>query len=85
MLQKIVPNIIHTNREEKPTWIGPISNFKLDNATVITTKAMVTLSLLVLELNSFSNWVKIQPIREPSIREQIISTSGFTIMETKST
>ena len=85
MLQNTVPNIMHTNRDENPTWICPIVKLMLDNATVKITNAIVMFRRFVLELNSFSSWVKIQPISAPSAREQMISTSGLTMMDTKST
>ena len=54
-MQKMVPSIMHTSREEKPMVTGPRWNSCLARATVRNTKAMVMFRRLVLELNSFSN------------------------------
>ncbi len=83
-LQNTVPSIMHTRSEEKPIVTGPASNSSIDSAVVRNTNAIDIFRRLVLELNSFSSWVKSQPIRAPSASERTISNSGFTIIEIRS-
>ena len=85
ILQKIVPSIIHTSNDEKLICTGPIWKSIIDSATVRNTNVIVILSLFVFELNIFSNCVKIHPMIAPRAREAMISSIGFTMIETKST
>ena len=85
ILQNTVPNIIHTNNEEKLICTGPTWKSSMDSAAVKNTNAIVRFRRFVLELNIFSNCVSSHPITAPRAREQIISTIGFTRIEIIST
>lgn len=84
-LQSIVPSIIHTNRDENDTVIGPILKLMDEIAMVTKTKEIVSDSLLEFEKKSSSSFVKITPISEPSSRDATISISGFTRIATRLT
>ena len=83
-LQNTVPSIMHTSSGEKLTVSAPRGMRSIDSAEVNSTKAMVMLSRLVLELKSVSILVRNQPMTAPSSSEQTISTSGCTKMESMS-
>ena len=80
-----MPSIIHTNRDENDTVIGPILKLMDEIAMVTKTKEIVSESLLEFEKKSSSSFVKITPISEPSSRDATISISGFTRIATRLT
>ena len=85
MLQKIVPNIIHTSKEENAICIPKISNLIMDNATVRKTNVTDIESLLDLEWKNFSKNVNNKPITKPRSNERTTSKIGSTTTESIST
>ena len=77
-MQKIVPSIMHTSRDEKEMVTGPMWNEVEASAMVIITKEMVMDRRLELEKNSFSSWVSSHPMIAPSTSEHTISSIGLT-------
>ena len=80
----MVPHIMHTSREEKPisTPLPKVSSI-LEKAVHRNTKATARLRRLERELKNFSTMLKTQPRAAPRTREATISTSGFTMTETR--